>query len=140
MSTAAGPDLLNEPHSAALLYWALLYWARDLIVVVNQHDPGPVARDLVLVEVAKGHYDQEISRLDQVSRRAVDAYQIVSPGNGVGLEPSPVVHVEDGNLLELTDIGRPQQVGRQRDRAFVVDVGSIQANPVELGPEQPPAH
>src|SRR5690606_36541178 len=53
-------------------------------------------------------------------------------GDRVGLEPGPVVDVDDGDLLVLEDVGRLEQVGIDGDGADVVQVGRRDHGTVDL--------
>jgi hypothetical protein len=86
--------------------------------------------------------DDRVALVDEPGGGAVDLdlARAALADDGVGLEPLAVVDVHDGHLLVHEDVGRLEQVGVDRDRADVVQVGVGHRRPVDLGLEHGALH
>jgi hypothetical protein len=87
---------------------------------------------VVVVPVADD--DHPVATMDQMSGGTVetDLTGARRAFDDVGLETSTVVDVDDGDLLELEQIGLPHQVSVDGDRADVVQVRVGDGGAVDL--------
>ena len=131
---------------------------RAVVTDANLHYVGSVTIDPDLLDAADILEHEQVAIVDVDNGARLETYAItgvrgsgdlclngaaarlVAPGDRIGLEALAVVDVDHRHLLVLEDVGRFQQVGIDRDRPDVVQVGVGDRGAVDLRLEHATTH
>jgi hypothetical protein len=110
----------------------------NLVLFIQDHDPGGESFDLILRENGISHDDEPVAGLGPPGGGAVHADRPRPPflDDEISREPLAVRDIEDFDAFERLQSGRLHQVFVDTQAAFVIQVGLRYGRPVDLGMEK----